>query len=70
MYHCGADGLNGVWEHIANGMYGAIVVHPQNERPAKEFYMTFSELYNTIKSVSTAVVHKYTCFIGFYIPCL
>jgi nitrite reductase (NO-forming) len=47
MYHCGADGLNGVWEHIANGMYGAIVVHPTNERPAKEFYITFSELYNT-----------------------
>jgi nitrite reductase (NO-forming) len=47
MYHCGADGLNGVWEHIANGMYGAIVVHPENETPAKEFYMTFSELYNT-----------------------
>ena len=47
MYHCGADGLNGVWEHIANGMYGAVVVHPQNETPAKEFYMTFSELYNT-----------------------
>jgi nitrite reductase (NO-forming) len=47
MYHCGADGLNGVWEHIANGMYGAIVVHPINEKPAKEFYMTFSELYNT-----------------------
>ncbi|MDQ3888017.1 MAG: multicopper oxidase domain-containing protein, partial [Thermoproteota archaeon] len=36
-YHCGADGLNGVWEHIANGMYGGVVVHPQNERPAKEF---------------------------------
>ncbi|CAN5447896.1 hypothetical protein BH18THE2_BH18THE2_03520 [soil metagenome] len=47
MYHCGADGLNGVWEHIANGMYGLVVVHPQNEKPAKEFYMTFSELYNT-----------------------
>ena len=28
LYHCGADGLNGVWEHIANGMYGVIVVHP------------------------------------------
>jgi nitrite reductase (NO-forming) len=28
MYHCGADALNGVWEHIANGMYGAVVVHP------------------------------------------
>jgi nitrite reductase (NO-forming) len=46
MYHCGADGLNGVWEHIANGMYGGIVVHPTNEEPAKEFYMVFSELYN------------------------
>jgi nitrite reductase (NO-forming) len=47
MYHCAADGLNGVWEHIANGMYGAVVVHPTNEAPAKEFYITFSELYNT-----------------------
>jgi nitrite reductase (NO-forming) len=47
LYHCGADGLNGVWEHIANGMYGMIVVHAQNERPAKEFYMAISELYNT-----------------------
>jgi nitrite reductase (NO-forming) len=45
MYHCGADGLNGVWEHISNGMYGGIVVHPTNEEPAKEFYMVFSELY-------------------------
>jgi nitrite reductase (NO-forming) len=44
-YHCGADGLNGVWEHIANGMWGGVVVHPQNERPAKEFYMTFGEIY-------------------------
>jgi len=47
LYHCGADGLNGIWEHISNGMYGGIVVHPQNEKPAKEFYMVFSELYNT-----------------------
>jgi nitrite reductase (NO-forming) len=45
MYHCGADGLNGVWEHIANGMYGGIVVHPANEDPAKEFYVVFSEIY-------------------------
>jgi hypothetical protein len=43
MYHCAADALNGVWEHIANGMYGAIVVHPQNEQPAKEFYVAFGE---------------------------
>ncbi len=46
-YHCGADGLNGVWEHIANGMYGGIVVHPENERPAKEFYVVFGEIYST-----------------------
>jgi nitrite reductase (NO-forming) len=46
-YHCGADGLNGVWEHIANGMYGGIVVHPENEQPAKEFYVVFGEIYST-----------------------
>ncbi|HXG07654.1 MAG TPA: multicopper oxidase domain-containing protein [Nitrososphaera sp.] len=46
MYHCGADGLNGVWEHIANGMYGGLVVHPHNEKPAKEFYVAFGEIYN------------------------
>jgi nitrite reductase (NO-forming) len=48
MYHCGADGLNGVWEHIANGMYGGLVVHPANEDPAKEFYVVFSEIYGNI----------------------
>jgi nitrite reductase (NO-forming) len=47
MYHCGADALNGVWEHIANGMYGAVVVHPANEKPAKEFYLSFGEIFNT-----------------------
>lgn len=47
LYHCGADSLNGVWEHIANGMYGAFVVHPTNEQPAKEFYVVFGEIYNS-----------------------
>jgi nitrite reductase (NO-forming) len=46
-YHCSADALNGIWEHIANGMYGGIVVHPTNEKPAKEFYVAFGEIYNT-----------------------
>ena len=45
-YHCSADALNGIWEHIANGMYGGIIVHPQNEQPAKEFYVAFGENYN------------------------
>ncbi|HJU35066.1 MAG TPA: multicopper oxidase domain-containing protein, partial [Nitrososphaera sp.] len=53
-YHCGADGLNGVWEHIANGMYGGIVVHPPNEQPAKEFYVVFGEIYSsTVEGVFT-----------------
>ena len=45
-YHCSGDSLNGIWEHIANGMYGGIVVHPPNEKPAKEFYLVFGEIYN------------------------
>jgi len=54
-YHCGADGLNGVWEHIANGMYGGVVVHPQNEQPAKEFYVFFGEIYsNNVQGLFTA----------------
>ncbi len=54
-YHCGADGLNGVWEHIANGMYGGIIVHPQNEEPAKEFYVVFGEIYsNNVEGVFVA----------------
>jgi nitrite reductase (NO-forming) len=47
MYHCGADALNGVWEHISNGMYGAVVVHPEEEAEAKEFYVSFGEIYNS-----------------------
>jgi nitrite reductase (NO-forming) len=46
-YHCSADALNGIWEHISNGMYGGIIVHPTNEEPAKEFYVVFGEVYNT-----------------------
>ena len=54
MYHCGSDGLFGVWEHIANGMAGTIVVHPQNEKPAKEFYLAFGELYSDTEDASKA----------------
>jgi nitrite reductase (NO-forming) len=46
-YHCSAEALFGVWEHIANGMYGGIVVHPHNEKPAKEFYVGFNQIYTT-----------------------
>jgi nitrite reductase (NO-forming) len=47
MYHCDGDNLNGIWEHVANGMYGGIIVHPNNEKPAKEFHMIFSEVFNS-----------------------
>ncbi len=53
-YHCGADALFGVWEHIANGMAGGIVVHPQNEKPAKEFYLAFGEIYSDTADNSKA----------------
>jgi nitrite reductase (NO-forming) len=55
-YHCSADALNGIWEHIANGMYGGIIVHPTNEQPAKEFYIVYGEIYNKAdKGLFTAV---------------
>jgi nitrite reductase (NO-forming) len=47
LYHCAADGLNGVWQHVANGMFGGVIVHPQNEKPAKEFYLVFGDMYYT-----------------------
>jgi hypothetical protein len=28
-------------------MYGGVVVHPQNEKPAKEFYVVFGEIYSS-----------------------
>ena len=46
-YHCSADALNGIWEHIASGMYGGIVVHPANEEKAKEFYVALGEIYGS-----------------------
>jgi nitrite reductase (NO-forming) len=28
-------------------MYGGVVIHPHNEKPAKEFYVSFGEIYNS-----------------------
>lgn len=51
LYHCDGDNLNGMWEHIADGMYGGIVVRSPNEEEhnttAQEFYVAFSEVYDT-----------------------
>ena len=43
MYHCGVPP---VLHHIANGMYGAIIVEPADPLPAaREYVLTSSELY-------------------------
>jgi nitrite reductase (NO-forming) len=51
MYHCDGDNLNGVWEHVASGMYGSIIIsspsYDQMHGAAKEFHIAFSEVYNT-----------------------
>ena len=62
MYHCDGDNLNGIWDHIASGMYGGIVVHSKYERkPAKEFYVVFGEVYNTAdKGLFTDITHANT----------
>ena len=47
MYHCGA---NPVMEHIANGMYGMMIVDPLNDTrpaPAVEYALILSEMYRT-----------------------
>lgn len=44
MYHCGVPP---VLQHIANGMYGAIIVEPDGLAPAREYVMTASEFYPT-----------------------
>ena len=51
MYHCDGDNLNGIWEHVGSGMYGSVIVSPptynQKHPSVKEFYIAFSEIYNT-----------------------
>ena len=62
MYHCDGDNLNGIWDHIASGMYGGIIVHSKDERrAAKEFYMVFGEVYNNAdKGLFMDITHTNT----------
>jgi nitrite reductase (NO-forming) len=48
MYHCGVPP---VLEHIANGMYGAIVVQPDNLPREREYVLVNSELYPGAKTI-------------------
>jgi nitrite reductase (NO-forming) len=54
MYHCGTAP---VALHIANGMYGAIIVDPKQGRsPAKEFVFVQSEFYTKTLADSTRTI--------------
>ena len=48
MYHCGVPP---VLMHIANGMYGAIIVEPRDLPPAREYVLVNSEFYPGAKPV-------------------
>lgn len=48
MYHCGVPP---VLMHLANGMYGAIVVEPDGLAPAREYVLVSSEFYPGPKPV-------------------
>jgi nitrite reductase (NO-forming) len=49
MYHCGVPP---VLEHIANGMYGAIIVEPPNLPKEREYVLVSSEFYPGPKPVN------------------
>ncbi|HKA60223.1 MAG TPA: multicopper oxidase domain-containing protein [Gemmatimonadales bacterium] len=54
MYHCGTAP---VALHIANGMYGAIIVDPRQGRPAaREFVFVQSEFYTKVLGDSTRAI--------------
>lgn len=73
MYHCGVPP---VLEHIANGMYGAIIVEPKVPlEPAREYVLVSSEFYPGARPVDgalqgdmermSAVEPEYVVFNGF-----
>jgi nitrite reductase (NO-forming) len=49
MYHCGVPP---VLQHIANGMYGAIIVQPDNLPKEREYVLVNSELYPSAKPIA------------------
>ena len=74
MYHCGVPP---VLHHIANGMYGAIIVEPETLDPAREYVMVSSEFYATEEpgddglfvgdvDAMTAVEPTYVVFDGMF----
>lgn len=62
MYHCAAEGKP--WEHVANGMYGLIMVEPKGGLAAvdKEFYIGQGDWYLTDTQISRPDIPNKTFF--------
>jgi len=45
LYHCGANNLNNVWTHIANGMYGSFVVNDGDDNSPVAYSVQFADMY-------------------------
>ncbi len=56
MYHCG---VAPVVQHIANGMYGAIVVEPNNLPKEREYVLVNGEFYPSARPVNGVYVGDY-----------
>ncbi len=49
LYHCAANGLFPLWTHINNGMYGNIVVTPEDDDDvAVEYNVMFADMYTLL----------------------
>lgn len=57
MYHCG---FPPVLEHIANGMYGAIIVEPDNLPKEREYVLVNSEFYPGAKAIKGVYYGDFT----------
>ena len=52
LYHCAANGLFPLWTHINNGMYGNIVVTPEDDDDvAVEYSVMFADMYTVTTEV-------------------
>jgi len=59
LYHCAANGLFPLWTHINNGMYGNIVVTPEDDDDdvAVEYNVMFADMYT--KTTGVGNVHEF-----------
>ena len=68
LYHCAANGLFPLWTHINNGMYGNIVVQPDNEpkpeAPVAEYNIMFADMYTKATEVDNEHEFDFDAFLA------